>query len=429
MNAFNFDPSQTAPSTDWDINELVTRLGAQLGYKGRAANPKVHFKAADIDTAQYLVRACGVSAERANAMRGHEFVAFYNVALKSPEAARRMALKYADSQPAPAPYNPSPAPAGLSEYEIETLISNAMAGLAGDVLDQSRATVLNLMSAHENAIPQLVKEALEAIAPRPVTITVADLPPVTFQHTHPSLPRLMRKAANRKASWLVGPRGSGKSMAARQVASALGLSCHVMTGAEDATDIVGYIQPHDGTVKITPFRTAWVEGGVILLDEMDTYNPAALIVINDALANWECSFPDGSFKVHPDCIVIAGTNTDGRGATNDYSARSVIDASTRDRFAYIPWDYSPDMEKALGSANPAWTDYVQAVRAAMDSMAMGDTPSPRATIEGASDIAQGDSWEEVAESRIFKGLSPDYIKRINSAVNMETYRAKCPFSL
>jgi hypothetical protein len=357
-----------------------------------------------------LAIACGVPEHRAIDLRAHEIRALYSMAKLGEAQAKALCVKQGWMHAGAVPTAlPTPTPTVAHNPELANRVK------------ELELAKLDTEDALKSALGRI--NELETKAPKVLEITVADLPKVSFTHAHQTLPRVMRYAANRKHIWLCGPRGSGKSTAAAQVAKALNLSCHVMTGATDGTDFTGYIQLHDGSLKRTPFRDAWEHGGVIVLDEFDSYDPAAILVINDAMSNGKCTFPDGSITKHPDCIVIAGTNTDGTGASAEYSARSVLDSSTRDRFAFIPWGYDLTLETALGAVNPSWTKYVQAVRVAMTDLAMPDAPSPRATINGAQAIQFGDTWEEAAEAYIFKGMKPDQIRRINNAVTMENYSA------
>jgi MoxR-like ATPase len=278
------------------------------------------------------------------------------------------------------------------------------------------------MEEHSETLPGIIKAIMDDVSPRPVAITINELPAVTIETPHPNLERVLRKAARRDFVWLCGPRGSGKSTAARHVAKALGLKFHIMTGADDQFALIGYIQPHDGSIVRTAFREAYEHGGVLLFDEGDTFNPSAIICMNDALANGECAFPDGLVKMSPNFYAMFGTNTDGRGATGLYNGRNAIDGATRDRFAFIPWDYAPGLETQLGQLNPQWTKYVQAVRAEMINQSMDETPSPRATMKGAVAINDGDTWEEAAESYIWKGISSDIQSRIDRAVPISQFR-------
>lgn len=341
-----------------------------------------------------LVRTLGGTDADFVALSNARLVSLYSIARKAPDAARRKLAEYRGNAQA-APTAPAATP-----YDDSALVT-ALAALT-------------------DRINELELAALAT--PRPVTVSIPQRPDITFASAHPQLPLALQFAAARLPVWLCGPRGSGKSTAARQIAKAFGVPFHVMTGCDDQFALIGYIQPHDGTVVKTAFRLAYEFGGTILLDEFDSYNPAAVIVMNDALANEECAFPDGLIKMHPDFICIAGTNTDGRGPDNQYSGRSVIDSATRDRFAFIAWDYAPGMEASLGAAAPNWTRYVQAVRAEMESQAIDETPSPRATINGAAMITAGVAWDIVAEAFIWRGMSRDIVERISRKVPIADYQ-------
>lgn len=145
--------------------------------------------------------------------------------------------------------------------------------------------------------------------------------------------------------WMVGPAGCGKSTIARNVASEfelpyLCISCGIGTSA---VEFVGYKYPQRESTK---FAEYYQKPSVILIDEMTALDPAVAQVINAALANNEIETTTGLVKRHPDCIIIATSNTFGAGASRQYVANNQLDASTIDRFigGIIEVDYSAAYE-------------------------------------------------------------------------------------
>ena len=145
--------------------------------------------------------------------------------------------------------------------------------------------------------------------------------------------------------WMVGPAGCGKSTIARNVASEfelpyLCISCGIGTSA---VEFVGYKYPQRESTK---FAEYYQKPSVILIDEMTALDPAVAQVINAALANNEIETTTGLVKRHPDCIIIATSNTFGAGASRQYVANNQLDASTIDRFigGIIEVDYSLEYE-------------------------------------------------------------------------------------
>lgn len=131
--------------------------------------------------------------------------------------------------------------------------------------------------------------------------------------------------------WMVGPAGCGKSTMARNVAKELDIpylciSCGIGTSA---TEFIGYKYPNRESTK---FAEYYAKPSIILIDEMTALDPAVGQVLNAALANGEIETTTGLVCRHPECIIIATSNTFGNGASRQYVANNQLDASTIDRF-------------------------------------------------------------------------------------------------
>lgn len=134
-----------------------------------------------------------------------------------------------------------------------------------------------------------------------------------------------------KNIWMVGPAGCGKSTMARNVAKELELpylciSCGIGTSA---TEFIGYKYP---TREKTRFAEFYAEPSIILIDEITALDPAVAQILNAALANDEIETTTGLVHRHPNCIIIATSNTFGFGCDRQYVANNQLDASTIDRF-------------------------------------------------------------------------------------------------
>lgn len=145
--------------------------------------------------------------------------------------------------------------------------------------------------------------------------------------------------------WMVGPAGCGKSTIARNVAKQLNLpylciSCGIGTSA---TEFVGYKYPERESTKFSEYYN---KPSVILIDEFTALDPAVAQVCNAALANGEIETTTGLVHHHPECIIIATSNTFGNGADRQYVANNQLDASTIDRFVggIIDVNYSDKFE-------------------------------------------------------------------------------------
>lgn len=166
--------------------------------------------------------------------------------------------------------------------------------------------------------------------------------------THEKTPIVLNYISSRLPVLLVGHAGSGKTHIAVQCAQMLDLPYYSISVNEQTSksDFLGYVDATGKIVK-TNFRKAFEEGGVFIIDEIDAGNPNILTVINSALSNDMCPFPDQMVARHPDFVCVCTANTFGEGESLQYIGRNILDAATRDRFVCIFIDYSEVLEKAL----------------------------------------------------------------------------------
>lgn len=163
-----------------------------------------------------------------------------------------------------------------------------------------------------------------------------------------------------KNIWLCGPAGSGKSVMTRNLAKSLGLpylciSCGIGTSS---TEFIGYKYP---TREGTKFAEYYAKPSIILLDEFTALDPAVAQICNAALANDEIETTTGTVHRHPNCIIVATSNTYGGGASRQYVANNQLDASTIDRFigGIIEVNYSEEYESQY---DKEVVDYVHDLR-------------------------------------------------------------------
>ncbi len=145
------------------------------------------------------------------------------------------------------------------------------------------------------------------------------------------------------------------------------------------------------------------EGGVLLLDEIDT-NATAMCALNAMLANGHYTFGNGEYVTrHKDFRVIAGANTNGKGATVGYTARVRMDAATLDRFAVLELGYDWDMTERIAGKTP-WTAWIRKVNEGFGKSLL---ISPRAAILGERLIRAGIKVDVAAEMLLFKLAAAD----------------------
>lgn len=291
---------------------------------------------------------------------------------------------------------------------------------------QGLASVLEGMmslkgSLDEDRVREIVAEAIQGIESPTIRIEVAGSQEITIDRQHALFRHLLMTVAARCHVYLAGPAGSGKTTAAEEVAKALGLefSCQSFGPQTMQSTLLGY-QTAGGEYVESEFRRRFEKGGVYVFDEMDNASSHVVTVLNSALANGYCAFPDKMVKRHPDFIVIACANTFGQGGDRQY-LRNQLDAATLDRFAFIEWKYDDAFEASLIGATCAkpttfiapehggsmtaqqWFDRVHEIRKVVDRLRLRMVVSPRATILGARLFAAGFGRTWVEEMLILKG--------------------------
>lgn len=260
---------------------------------------------------------------------------------------------------------------------------------------------------NEEVVRQIVKEAVDELAPRQLEIKANGKTKKIEGQTHAAFEQVLRVASTqvgdrRLIPWLAGPAGSGKTTIAEQVADALDLPFYCESRVASEYKLTGFIDAN-GNYVTTSFRKAFETGGVFLLDEVDASVPGVLTAFNAALANGKFNFPDGMVERHDNFVAIAAANTWGTGATPEYVGRNRIDAATLDRFIMIHINYDESLELAL-CGNEAWGKWVQAHRKGAAEIGLRHILSPRASIDGAALIAADMGLDEVENMTIYKGL-------------------------
>lgn len=162
--------------------------------------------------------------------------------------------------------------------------------------------------------------------------------------------------------YLYGPAGTGKNVICQQIAEELGLKFYFANSVQDRFDLLGYSDAV-GKYVSTEFYTAFTQGGLFMLDEMDNSCEDALITLNAALANKYITFPIyGRVEAHKDFKVIAAGNTCGKGANELYTGRRPLDASTLNRFEFIKVGYDKRIEMQIAKGDSELVDFVHDLR-------------------------------------------------------------------
>lgn len=303
---------------------------------------------------------------------------------------------------APIPASRASVPSHVDQGQIAQQIAGLFASMAGAAVDESKVKAI---------VDDAIADAVKRLVNR-VEIKQPEMEPVDVGVQHAHFETLLRACNARTPDgfrlnvWLAGPAGSGKTTAAKMVAKALNLKFTFNGAIATQFELTGFVSANGSYVR-TPFRDAWEHGGVYLFDEVDGSNPNAVTAFNAALANGCFAFPDGMVDRHVDCVVIAGANTSGNGATHEYVGRMKQDKAFLDRFVEIHWHVDEKLEAAI-VPNVTWVKRVQAVRKRVaDRGIKGHMVTPRASMYGAALLAAGLDMETVEQMTLKKGLADD----------------------
>ena len=305
----------------------------------------------------------------------------------------------------------------ISTEQMEQL----KAFITAAVGEESMAYVSDILEAIHSTRKETSRTLVLADPSKPAV----DLGPLV----HMTFDELLVTLRSGENAMLVGPAGSGKTMAAAQAAKALDVPFHFNGAVDTEYKLNGFIDAQ-GRVISRPFREAWINGGVYLFDEIDASMPSAVLAFNSALANGRHDFPDGCYPKHKDCYIIAAANTFW-GATSEYCGRAKLDEATRDRFSFISWEYDNRLEDAVASSCHSdselvsdWIACVRRCREAIASNRMKFVLSPRATFGGLNLMRCGASWNQAVERRIRRGLPEDQWRKLQPLIYSESQRRR-----
>lgn len=321
---------------------------------------------------------------------------------------------------------PAPlAPAGL--FDKRAPVAAAPAAPAGDV-GAALAVLASAFGGAGNVQPALDAlaarvAALESAAPRLLVIdtegrALGDELPETRHPMLETLIRLLgaRDAAGRRLNvWISGPTGSGKTHGAKQAAAALGLAWGFHGAMSMAHELVGFVDA-GGKYHETVFVDRFRNGGLCLLDELDSWSAEATLCLNAALANGEVSLPTGEIvRRNPDFACVGAGNTWGAGATAEFVGRNRLDAAFLSRFAAkLAWGYDEKLESAM-CGNPDWAARVQRARKKAAAQGLKVIIDPRVSMAGAAIIAAGFSADEAARMTYLAGLTDAQVAMLAGA--------------
>lgn len=266
----------------------------------------------------------------------------------------------------------------------------------------------NLEKEVKQYIDGAILESVSKVQPKELHLIVDGKKVKTVEGLHHfSFETVLKCLAAHCNPMLVGPAGSGKTTCVEKAAHALDLKFYAMSvGLQTSkVEFMGYMDA-TGTYVRTLFREAYEKGGVFLIDEIDAGNPGIMTIINAALANGICAFPDKMIKKHKDFLCCAAANTFGKGADRMYVGRNQLDAATLDRFVKLNFDYDEVLESKLAT-NANWFQLIRDIRKTVFDKKLRVLVTPRATFYGCALLEQGLSFWDCLELTLFNGCSED----------------------
>lgn len=186
-------------------------------------------------------------------------------------------------------------------------------------------------------------------------VTVPGRVPVWF-------PRLLKMAHCRVPAFLVGPAGCGKTTAVAMLAHAMDLPFTrvSVTAGIDEGSIQGHLLPVEVGGRFVyvsaPAVERYEQGGVLLVDEIDTGDANMLCILSAVLDNggWNIPIRHGQPQLvkHKDFVVVAAANTFGHGADRLFVGANKLDERTlsRLRMGQIACDYDEALEQEMFDA-------------------------------------------------------------------------------
>lgn len=284
----------------------------------------------------------------------------------------------------------------------------------------------------EETITRIVEQKIQEYVSQPKVVQVAEHEPVRVEGpTHFKFETLLRKMSARRNLFLEGPAGTGKTKLTSQCAKALGLDYKIMSAKPLPQDYeaFGYLNTSTGRKVMGFIEELYENGGVFVLDEVDTGHASLMTMLNQILAQDEYDFPcevNGTRKVqrHKDFMVMATGNTYGQGGSLRYVGTNKMNGAGLDRFTFVHIPTDEQLEKIICDAiEPSYSalvvPIVRKARANCDKYALDYMVTPRCSIDMVLFMKAGDSLRESAEGRLFgRGLGPDAEAKLLEGISL-----------
>ncbi len=153
--------------------------------------------------------------------------------------------------------------------------------------------------------------------------------------------------------YIHGPSGTGKTSVIKQVAARINLPVYQITASErmETSDLVGHYTLIDGNTvwQDSALALAMKNGGILLIDEADTANPAVLIALNGVLDGSPLVIAEHGGEIvqpHPLFRIVCTGNSAGNGdASGYYCGVGQMNMAFMDRFTVLEARYPDEKDE------------------------------------------------------------------------------------
>ena len=326
------------------------------------------------------------------------------------------ALKNKDNSPVPAPA-PAPAPAVDNAAKVdEPAVDFGKLDLSKYSSLQAAAALMPALSGeleqlYNNTCEHAAKVAADG-APSASVIRVVDNSGAVVREVpgvaHKDLQKVVNALSVGVNVYLYGPAGTGKTNLAIAAAEAMGREYSIVGRLESAWDYIGAPTLRKDFAP-GPVLDAMINGRVLILDEMDSFQHEAIIAMNSIIANGVITCAGGTYRAADGFVVVGVGNTTGRGATSEYN-REHVDASVLDRFRVnFLIDNDENIEKTLSRGQVDIVEFVHALRTAAVGAGIELILSPRC-IDSAAKLIDCFLPVDIVRNVFCGGLHIDDIK-------------------
>ena len=266
----------------------------------------------------------------------------------------------------------------------------------------------------EKALKAMDLETMVKQNSKMITVVLPDGTENKMGQQHKQFESILKLVSLGENLMIKGDAGNGKSYTVQQVAKALGLNFHSMSVSNQTTktDLLGFVDAN-GVYRYNGFISAFRDGGVFNMDEIDAGNANVLVVMNSALSNGFVEAPNGEMiYAHKDFRFTATANTTGRGATAQYVGRNKLDSATLDRFAVINYELDEAIELLMCQGDKPFHKAIKAMRVEAEKNYENFMISQRSSSRLYNLVTNGFEIDEALEIAVFKGCDEDIVKAL-----------------